>query len=69
MSTTRIPNDTRESIQQCLDVLYSRRFALAALWAEAADRHDAHQLLEIGGRQAEVAVMIRCIRAIQGGAA
>ena len=64
MSTTSIPNDTREGIQQCLDVLHSRRSALAALWAEAADRHDADQMAELGGRQAEIAGMIRAIRGL-----
>jgi hypothetical protein len=55
-----------EGIQAALDVLLNRRSALAAMWAEAAKRHDATQLLEIGGRQAEVAGMIRALRA--GGA-
>ena len=62
MSTTSIPNDTHEGIQQCLDVLHSRRSVLAALWTEAAKRNDAHQLLEIGGRQAELEGIIRMFR-------
>ena len=61
----RPQDDTRhEGLQAALDVLHSRRSALAALWAEAADRHDADQMAELGGRQAEIAGMIRAIRGL-----
>ena len=62
MSTTSIPNDAHEGIQAALDLLLAREAALAAIWDEAARDNDAYQLLEIGGRQAELEGIIRMFR-------
>jgi hypothetical protein len=61
---TTAPRPQNDDIQAALDLLHAREAALASLWADAAKRYDADQLLEIGGRQAEVAGMIRAIRGL-----
>jgi hypothetical protein len=61
---TNAPRPQNDGIQAALDLLIAREAALASLWTEAAERYDADQLLELGGRQSEVAGMIRAIRGL-----
>lgn len=63
MSNTSIPNDTREGIQQCLDVLHDRRSALNQMFQAAAESRDGDRMAELNHRLAEIGGIIRAIRA------
>ena len=66
----RPQDDTRhEGLQAALDILFDRRRALDALFAEATAHRDTTRMQELDTRIGEVSGAISAIRAIDGGAA
>ena len=73
MSTNSVPtrpqSDTREGIQQALDLLHNRRSALDDMMADARRRGAIEQLVDLDVRHQEICGLLTAMRGLLRGAA
>ena len=65
----RPQDDTREGLQQALELLHNRRAALGRMMDDARDRHDNRALFDLDVRHAEVCGLLTAMRGLLRGAA